>query len=128
LAVGLTVYIASTPPIVERFTEFYILGPSGKAYGYPTNLTFGDSGTVILGVVNREYEDVSYRIFVRLDDKIIETIGSIGLRHDEGWERNCTFTPETSGERMKLEFLLYGDDANETYRSLHLWITVRPRA
>ncbi|MEM2352544.1 MAG: DUF1616 domain-containing protein [Thermoproteota archaeon] len=30
-AVGLTVYIAITPHVGERFTEFYILGPSGKA-------------------------------------------------------------------------------------------------
>ena len=127
LAVGLTVYIASTPPIGERFTEFYILGPSGKAYGYPTNLTLGESGTVIVGVVNHEYEDLSYRIVVRLDDETILTMDSIMLRHDAGWEGNCTFTPERMGGRVKLEFFLYRDDVDEACRSLHLWISVRPR-
>lgn len=127
LAVGLTVYIASTPPVGERFTEFYILGPSGKAYGYPTNLTLGESGTVIIGVFNREYEDVFYKVVVSLENETIGAMGNIILGHEKGWEGNFTFMPEKVGERMRLEFLLYRDDSDETYRSLHLWITVRPR-
>lgn len=127
LAVGFTIYIASTPPVGERFTEFYILGPSGKADGYPTNLTLGESGTVILGVVNHEYEDVSYRIVVRLENRTIGTIDNVRLKHEAVWEENYTFVPEKIGEGMKLEFLLYRDDADGIYRSLHLWITVSLR-
>lgn len=126
VAIGLTIYIASTPHIGEKFTEFYILGPSGKAYGYPTNLTLGESGTVIIGVVNHEYEKVSYKILIKLDNETIGKIDNIILSQGEKWERNYTFTPEKIGERMKLEFLLYRDNMNETYRDLHLWITVRP--
>ena len=125
LAVILTVYIACTPPVGERFTEFYLLGPSGKAYGYPTNLTVGEIGNVIVGVVNHEYDDVSYKVVVKLENETVETIDGIELKHDVGWEWNCTFAPERIGERMKLEFLLFRDDAKETYRSLHLWITVQ---
>ena len=125
LAVILTVHIACTPPVGERFTEFYLLGPSGKAYGYPTNLTVGEIGNVIVGVVNHEYEDLSYRVVVKLENETVETMGNIELKHDVLWEWNCTFTPERIGERMKLEFLLFRDDAKETYRSLHLWITVQ---
>jgi len=72
--IGATVYIAVYPKIGERFTEFYILGPSGKAYGYATNLTLGESGTVIIGVVNHEYERISYKIVVTLDNETIATI------------------------------------------------------
>ena len=125
LAVGLTVYIACTPPVGERFTEFYLLGRSGKAYGYPTNLTVGEIGNVIVGVVNHEYEDVSYSVVVKLENETVETIDDIELKHDVGWEWNCTFAPEQIGDRMKLEFLLFRDDVKETYRSLHLWITVQ---
>lgn len=127
LALGFTIYIASTPPVGERFTEFYLLGPSGKADGYPTNLTLGESGTVILGVVNHEYEDVSYRIVVRLENRTIGTIDNVRLKHEAVWEENYTFVPEKIGEGMKLEFLLYRDDADGIYRSLHLWITVSLR-
>ena len=83
-AVGVTVaYVATTPKVGERFTEFYVLGPGGKIADYPTNLTLGESGTVILGVVNHEYEDVTYRILVRLDNETIATIEGIRLVHEE---------------------------------------------
>jgi len=126
-AIGGTIYIAVTPAPGERFTEFYILGPSGKAHGYPTNLTLGESGTVIIGVVNHEYETMTYRVVVKLDNETIAAIEGITLGHEEKWEQNYTFTPQKTGERMKLEFLLYREGVEEPYRTLHLWVTVHQR-
>ena len=40
-----------------RFTEFYALGPEGKASGYPRELMVGEETVVILGVVNKEYAE-----------------------------------------------------------------------
>jgi uncharacterized membrane protein len=60
-----------------RFTEFYVLGAGGKIGDYLTNLTLGESGTVTLGVVNREYEEVNYTIVIKLDN---ETVGTINRR------------------------------------------------
>lgn len=125
VAVGVTVYIVVTPHVGERFTEFYLLGPSGKAYGYPTNLTVGESGTVIIGVVNHEYENVSYRVVVVFDNETVGVIDGIMLEHEEVWERNFTFTAEKAGERLKLEFFLFREGVEEPYQSLHLWVTVR---
>ena len=124
VAAGFTIYIASNPPPGERFTEFYILGPSGKATGYPTNLTLGETGTVILGIVNHEYETITYRIVIRLENTSIATVNDVVLEHEGGWESNYTFIPEVSCERMKLEFFLYKNGLNEIYRSLHLWVSV----
>jgi uncharacterized membrane protein len=125
--VGATIYLAASPKVGEKFTEFYILGPSGKAEGYPTNLTLGESGTVIIGVANHEYESVTYRIVVTLDNETISTIENITLNHDKKWERNYTFTPQKAGDRMKLQFLLYREGVKEPYRTLHLWVTVHRR-
>jgi len=125
VAVGVTVYIVVTPHVGERFTEFYLLGPSGKAYGYPTNLTVGESGTVIIGVVNHEYENVSYRVVAVLDNETVGVIDGIMLEHEEVWEQNFTFTAEKAGERLKLEFFLFREGVEEPYQSLHLWVTVR---
>ncbi len=124
VATGLTFYIISNPSQGDRFTEFYVLGPSGKAEGYPTNLMVGENRTVILGVVNHEYEDVNYRIVVRLENISITTMNDLILEHEGRLEQKWIFTPDVVGERMKLEFLLYKNGLNETYRTLHLWITV----
>ena len=117
----------NNPHVGERFTEFYILGPSGRAEGYPTDLKIGESGTVIIGVVNHEYEEVSYRIVIVFGNETIGAIDGIRLKHEELWQQNYTFTPEKTGERMKLEFLLYKEDVEEPYRTLHLWVTAHPR-
>jgi len=124
VCIGVTVYLAVSPKVGERFTEFYILGPSGKAEGYPTKLVLGGSGKVIIGIVNHEYEAVTYRIVVTLDNETITTIENIKLSHEEKWEQNLTFTPQKAGDKMKLEFLLYREGVKEPYRTLHLWITV----
>jgi len=124
-AIGVTIYLAISPKVGEKFTEFYILGPSGKAEGYPTNLMLGRSGTVVIGIVNHEYERVSYRILVTLNNETMEAIENITLNHEEKWEQKYTFTPHRTGERMKLEFLLYREGVEKPYRTLHLWITVR---
>jgi uncharacterized membrane protein len=118
----------ATPRVWERFTEFYVLGPSGKVEGYPTNLTLGENGTMILGVVNHEYEEVNYSIVVRFDNETIGTMEDIVLMHEEKWEENYTFTAEKAGDKMKLEFFLFREGVDESYHSLHLWITVRARA
>lgn len=69
--IAVTVYITLNPAPSERFTEFYILGPGGKAYGYPENLTAGESASVIVGVVNREYRNETYLMVVRLGGDIL---------------------------------------------------------
>src|SRR3989304_1737125 len=45
LALLMVVYVIVTPKQGEKFTEFYLLGPGGKAEGYPTNLTTGNTGS-----------------------------------------------------------------------------------
>lgn len=123
---ALVSYFVSISRVGERFTEFYVLGPGGKVEGYPTNLTLGENGTVILGVLNHEYEETNYSIVVKLDNETIDSIGGIRLQHEEKWEQNYTFVPQKVGEKMKLEFLVFMNDEVDPYRSLQLWIKIRP--
>jgi len=124
---GLTAYFVSLPKTEESFTEFYVLGSQGKMENYPTNLTFGESGTVILSVVNYEHEEVNYTIVIQLNNETLRTIDFITLDHEMKWEEKITFTPEKTGDMMKLEFLLYREGVDEPYRRLCLWISVVPR-
>ena len=117
----------ATPRVGERFTEFYVLGPGGMIENYPTNLTLGENGTVILGVINHEYEEANYSVVVRLDNETIGTIENIRLMHEGKWGENYTFTPEKAGDKIKLEFLLFKEGIEDPYRSLHLQISVKPQ-
>lgn len=124
---GLTVYLASSPKIGEQFTEFYVLGSNGKLADYPTNMTLGQNGTVILGITNHEYKNVTYRVAISLNNQTLETINNIQLSHEANWTQNYILTPKETGDRMKLEFNLYKEATDEPYRSLQLWITVKPQ-
>ncbi len=61
-------YVIAVPRDGEHFTEFYVLGPGGKATDYPSNLTVNQSGPVILGIANHEYRTVTYTIEVWLSN------------------------------------------------------------
>lgn len=134
-ASALTIYVIITPKKGEEFTEFYILGEGGNASGYPSRLSAGEGGTVIVGVVNHEYEPVSYLFRAEIENK---TIGEreIQLAHNETVEFSFIFTFSVSGGekgKKKLDFLLFRQNQNQSesinltapYRELHLWIDVR---
>ncbi|MCK4733061.1 MAG: DUF1616 domain-containing protein [Methanophagales archaeon] len=124
LAISITVYVIVTPKEGEKFTEFYVLGPNGKASDYPTNLKVGEEEKVIIGVVNHEYANVTYQLEVKLNGEVISE-KSTELMHNETWESPFTFRATRAGEDQKLEFLLYKERVKEVYRSLHLWVDVK---
>jgi uncharacterized membrane protein len=128
LSIATLGYVIVTPKEGEHFTEFYVLGPQGKADNYTTNYTLGQSGTVIVGVVNHEYRPVNYTMEVKLENQSLplpENQQQITLAHNETWEEPVTLTPPFEGQDMKLEFLLFNEtDKTTPYRDLHLWIDV----
>jgi len=124
-------YVITHPKPGEKFTEFYILGPEGKASDYPTELFVGENATVILGIANHEYRNVTYHVEVWLvnltyDFNTNEThihnmylmdYFNVTLPHKpvdiEGnwtpqWETNYTFAINRPG-KWQLWFLLFKD-------------------
>ncbi|NLU58427.1 MAG: DUF1616 domain-containing protein [Methanosarcina thermophila] len=128
MSVATLEYVILTPKEGEHFTEFYVLGPHGIADNYTTDYTLGQSGTMIVGVVNHEYRPVNYTMQVKLENQLLplpENLQHITLDHNETWEETVTFTPPMVGQNMKLEFLLFNEtDKTTPYRDLHLWINV----
>lgn len=118
-------YVITKPKGGERFTEFYILGPEGRAEGYPKELVAGEEAKVIVTIVNREHEALSYRLEIIIDGARHSEIGPVVLHHEERWEREIGFVPAQSGDNQKLEFLLYKQGQSEVYQSLHLWVNVK---
>lgn len=131
-SLGSLAYVIGNPRGEESFTEFYILGPNRTAENYPTNYTLGDSGTVIVGVTNREQRNVDYTIEIRLENRSLplsENQKHISLDNNQSWEEPVTFTPTFEGKNMKLEFLLFNETEKKVpYRSTYLWINVTKEA
>lgn len=124
-AVGSLYYVATTPKVGEKFTEFYILGSGGKAEGYPRDMKAGEEKEVILGTVNHEYRPVTYTAEVRMNGYLKKRLGPFELNHEEKMEEPLSFSANGSHENMKVEFLLFKKGESDPYRSLHLWVDVR---
>ena len=123
IAIAATVYIAVFPQHGEKFTEFYILGPNGKAADYPTNLTASENGNLSIGVVNHEYMTTSYQLMVKINQTVLKN-ETITLTSDQKEEIPFKFNA-TSGKNQKLEFLLYKlPDTQNVYRSLYMYVNV----
>ena len=124
LSIAALVYVIVTPKQGEKFTEFYILGPGGKAYDYPTSVQAGNQSTVIVGVVNHEYARVNYSLVMNLNNSnFLER--DLALDHNQTWEQPVSYTINEIGDGQRLQFLLYKDENfTAPYRDLHLWVNV----
>jgi len=135
-SVGTLAYGVTHPKPGEAFTEFYILGPDGKADNYPTNLTVGENGTVIIGIVNHEHRNVTYYVQIwlvnltwdnRTNTTIIHemypmpgwfnvTLPSVPVNIEGNWtpqfEKNYTFSIDKPG-KWQVWFLLFKDNQPE---------------
>lgn len=128
LSVLTLIYVVITPKEGEHFTEFYILGPEGKADNYATKFVLGENGNITVGIVNHEYRPVNYTMEIRLENESLPlsaNLQHITLAHNKVWEEPVTLTPPVVGKNMKLEFLLFNEtNKSIPYRNLHLWIDV----
>jgi len=123
-AMGTLGYVIAEPKVGERFTEFYILGPDGKAEGYHGEVALEDNVRLILGIVNREHETTLYRAEITINGERVGGFDSITLAHEEKWEQEVSFTPTRAGPDQKVEFLLYKEGVDKPYQMLHFWINV----
>jgi uncharacterized membrane protein len=108
----------------EPFTEFYVLGPSGKAEGYPRRLLVGEPGQVILGVINHEGHMARYAVQIQADGSRLAPFDPFVLKEGEKREERVPITVARPGKRVKVEFLLFTDGVRGPYRQLHLWVDV----
>jgi uncharacterized membrane protein len=109
----------------ERITEFYILNIEGSAFDYPDQLKMGEEGKVILCITNSEHAEMTYRLEVKIDGVLDNTIGDITLRHGETEQREITLSFSHAGDNQKVEFALYcKDEIEPLVTPLHLWIVV----
>jgi uncharacterized membrane protein len=143
VAGGTLAYVVLAPRPGETFTEFFVLGPSGNASGYPTVLNVSQPGSVLLGIANHEAASVNYTVRVDLVGVHIvynatahanETVElnrttwtwlNVTLGDGANWTHPYPFSIPAVG-LWKVQFLLYKDgDLSSVYREVHLFVTVR---
>jgi len=149
-AVATTIFVIVVPKEGEKFTEFYILGSKGKAADYPTDFAAGSSQTVIIGIGNHEYRNITYTVeTLALNQVFDETTNqstlvsavpvdrfTVTVPHNSTVEQPYTFSI-TDPSVNRLQFLLFetpppeavagSERINASYRDLHLWMKVRSR-
>ncbi|WP_372912399.1 DUF1616 domain-containing protein [Salinigranum sp.] len=146
LAVSSVGYAVAVPKQGESFTEFYLLTESDDgelvADGYPTEFVAGQSQSLVVGVGNQEHQQQAYTVVVELHDvqvtdnwtrvvdrQRLQTF-ELETEHNETWQRQHTVTPELTGDRMRLTYMLYRGappatpTTDNAYRELHLWVNV----
>jgi len=139
------VYVISIPKPRDKFTEFYWLGPTGKAGEYNRNISKNERLSIIIGLANHEYKRIDYTIEVWAinqtsiingtsniidnmwyKDKIEVTLNHSSYGIEEmwrpQWEQEYSFTFNKSGQ-FRLTFLLFTNktgeyDFNQDYKEI----------
>jgi uncharacterized membrane protein len=146
VAVSAVGYAVAVPKQGESFSEFYLLTEEDDgelvADGYPTEFVAGESQSLVVGIGNQEHQRESYTVLVELHDVEVENNSTrvlererlrtfeTELAHNDTWQRRHSVTPELTGERLRLTYLLYRGSPPATptvdnaYRELHLWVNV----
>lgn len=146
LAVSSVAYAVAVPTQGESFTEFYLLTEQDNgslvADGYPTEFTAGEPESIVVGIGNHEHQNQAYTTVVTIQDVRVANNSTTILAENElrrvqtriadgeTWHQQLEIAPSMTGERLRLQFLLYRGEApspvsTETaYRETHLWVNV----
>jgi uncharacterized membrane protein len=123
------VYLVSVPRLGDRFTEFYILSPEGKAGDIHKEIALGESAEILVGIVNHEGTSASYRFTLTIEGDLYQDINVGVLSDGAKWEQKVIYIPRKSGNQQQLELTLYKDTNDHPYHKepLRLFIDVIPR-
>ncbi len=123
VALGALVYVA-VPRQGQELTEFYILGPAGKATDYPRVVSKGETIHLTAAVVNHEHESTAYRIEIRIEGEVVSQIATGELDNGQKSENQIDFVPQKQGENQKVEFYLYKNGNAQPYFDTPLYMYV----
>lgn len=132
LCVVAVIYLIVAPAPSQRYTEFYILGPDGRADGYPTSVTAGAQCELLVGVANHEGDRESYTLRIESGETLL-FMENLTLDAEKTWQSRVRYFMMSPGKGQRLDLLLFkgddskGDDTTVPYRQLHIYVDVSPR-
>lgn len=117
----------------DPFSEFYLLtqNENGEfvAEDLPQEFQQGESREVYVAISNHEGQRVPYTVVMTLDGREIDRF-STSIAKGQTQRVQATVSPQQTGDRLRLSFLLYRGDVPENptpenaYRESRLWISV----
>lgn len=127
-------YAAVTPPANdEPFTEFYLVTQDDEgqytAENLPSDFSQGEGQQLAVAIGNHEGQEVPYTVVVQLEGEEIDRF-STSVRAGRTKYVTRSVTPTSSGDQLKLSFLLYRGDvpgspsSENAYRETNLRISV----
>lgn len=124
-------WVLLVPAPDTYMTEFYALGPAGRAEDFPRQAAAGEPLTVTAGIANRERATHIYRVEVWAQDtwqperraRVGQT-GPVSLAPGEETRVPVGWAMPWPGPDQQVELLLFRDDGAEPYRRLLLWLDV----
>lgn len=121
---GAMAIAVSSPDPTKPYTEFYVLDDDGDAEGYPTNLSVGETGRVIVGISNHGDGDRTYTVAAVMGDRTLTT-RTVPVAAERTKELSMSYSAADPGPK-RLRFLLYrGSDPSGTpYQRLRLFLNV----
>ena len=117
-------YVIAAPKQGEKYTEFHVLGTTGKASDYPRVVLNGETVHLTAVVVNYEHETTAYRIEIRIDGEVVKQIATEKLDNGQKWENQIDFVPQKQGENQKVEFYLYKNGMEQPYFDTPLYMYI----
>jgi len=124
LAVALLALLPGKRAEGTPHTEFYLLGPGGRAESLPNELALGDAAVLTVGVANREGAAKTYGITVSIDGDRIEETAGVGVGPGQLWQRPIVLAPRRAGEDELVRFDLHMDGGASPYRTLYFRLDV----
>lgn len=132
----------------EQFTEFYLLTEDPEtgetiAGEYPDEIVRGEAAPIHVGITNKEGETMNYTVVVLLqrfnEEGAVQEVQKVDVYtvtvpDGETLEESRELRPETTGEDLRVTYLLYTGSPPENttpgtdtaYRQVHIWIDVLP--
>jgi uncharacterized membrane protein len=121
-----TTWILVVPSDADFMTEFFILGKDGLAEDYPKSIHVDDPFMLTVGVTNLERKPATYWIIIKVGDRLIGSIEPFSLGIEDTWRDQLSLTMPEAGDNQRVDILLGRENFIFPYRSLRLWVDVKP--
>jgi uncharacterized membrane protein len=121
-----TTWIVVVPSDTDFMTEFYILGKDGLAEDYPRSTLVDNPFMLTVGVTNLEREPATYWIILKVGNRTISNIEPFSLGMKETWRGQLSLAMPEAGDNQRVDILLGRENYILPYRSLRLWVDVKP--